>query len=100
MEIKVVWTEEATNSHEEIFLFLIEIWNIKIAKAFVQLVDEKIKWICEYPNSALLHDKLNLIQKVIIHPHVTLFYRYLKQENSIEILLFWDNRQDDRKLQF
>ena len=43
MEIKVVWTEEATNSHEEIFLFLIEIWNIKIAKAFVQLVDEKIR---------------------------------------------------------
>jgi len=97
MEVKIVWTDEAFQSHHEIFLFLIEMWNIKIAKAFVKLVDEKTKWISQFPSTAQYHNKSTSIQKIIIHPNVTLFYRYIKNEGIIELLLFWDNRQDERK---
>jgi plasmid stabilization system protein ParE len=32
---EIVWTQEAVDSFDEVFLFLLHLWNLKIASAFV-----------------------------------------------------------------
>lgn len=36
-------------------------------------------------------------RKAVIHPHSTLFYR-IKSKKRIELLLFWDNRNNPKKI--
>jgi plasmid stabilization system protein ParE len=96
--IEIKWTKEAQLSFDEVFEFLLNQWNIKIAKRFVLLVNEKVVDIVAFPNQYLMHDNNENIRKVIVHPHITLFYRNLDNENIIEILLFWDNRQNPKHL--
>ena len=96
MEIK--WTKEAELSFDEVYEFLFYQWNLKIAKRLVELVNEKIIDIVHFPNRHLLYDKNENIRKVTVHPHITLFYRNLEYEQIIEILLFWDNRQNPKNL--
>jgi hypothetical protein len=35
---------------------------------------------------------------VIVLSHFSVFYRILEEKNEIEIVAFWDNRNDPKKL--
>ena len=37
-------------------------------------------------------------RRVIVLFHFSVFYRILEEENEIEIVAFWDNRNDPKKL--
>nr|DAU99865.1 MAG TPA: addiction module antidote protein [Caudoviricetes sp.] len=38
------------------------------------------------------------MRRAIILSHFSVFYRILEEENEIEIVAFWDNRNDPKKL--
>ncbi|MEN2718690.1 type II toxin-antitoxin system RelE/ParE family toxin [Capnocytophaga sputigena] len=40
------------------------------------------------------------IRRVVILSNFSIFYRILEEQNEIEIIAFWDNRNDPEKLQF
>jgi plasmid stabilization system protein ParE len=96
--ISIEWTPEANLSFKNINSFLLNSWNITIQRQFIKLVDDAIDRIIENPISFQQLQKNKPIRKVIIHKNITLFYRYNESQKLVEILLFFDNRQNHLKL--
>jgi hypothetical protein len=75
--------------------YLYEEWTEKELKAFIHRTEQVLKYIGANP---LLYpfSKKNSSHKCVVVKQVSLFYRV--KGNYIELLIFWDNRQDPAKL--
>lgn len=91
----VIWSPASRLTYYKILEYLAENWTIKEIEAFVGRTEEVINHICDnhllYPYSAESDT-----YKCVVVKQVSLFYR-VKSDN-IELLVFWDNRQDPSKL--
>jgi plasmid stabilization system protein ParE len=91
-------TPQAEKDYDEIRLFLLGLWNEKIANNFYDLVAEQLNILYKSPTSFGFINKKSNVRKVIIHKHVTMFYIYYAEQLTIDVLSFFDNRQDPAKL--
>jgi len=94
-EPKLVWTELALASLEEVLDFLEENWTRKEVKQLKDQLELLIELISRYPNIAPL-DNQTKFRKAKLNAIVSLFYKL--QANRIYILLIWDNRQDPSRI--
>ncbi|RNL51057.1 type II toxin-antitoxin system RelE/ParE family toxin [Pedobacter jejuensis] len=91
----IIWSPIAKTSYIEILKFLEENWTSKEIEYFISRTERLVKLISQNPN--LFQYSINSDTfRCLVVPHVSLFYR-LKNEN-IELLVFWDNRKDPKKL--
>ncbi|NVJ47224.1 MAG: type II toxin-antitoxin system RelE/ParE family toxin [Cytophagia bacterium] len=97
MILKIVWTDEAEESFDEIFQYLCRKWSLDVAQNFAQRVDDMIKVISEKPR-IFKQSRTKLVYQALVSKQVSLFY-LLKDENLI-LLSFWDNRQDPDKIDY
>jgi len=95
MAYSIIWSPTASISYYKILEYLQQNWTRKELKSFSDRVELVIQHIGENP---LLYpySTENDTYKCIVVKQISLFYR-LKQHN-IELLVFWDNRQDPAKL--
>jgi plasmid stabilization system protein ParE len=93
--MRVVWTEEAVESFLDIKDFLSATWNEMVVEEFSSRTDKTVNMISKNPSIGTRFGADN-DRRVIIHPHVSLFYEVNKE--TIVILLLWDNRQDPFEL--
>jgi plasmid stabilization system protein ParE len=96
VERKVVWMPIALEDYQNIIDFLLLVWNIEIIHDFEKLIKESIHRINMNPTSFIII--LGNVRKVIVHKNVTLFYEFKEEQNTIEILSIFDNRQNPDKL--
>ena len=93
---KIIWSPRAINEYEKIISFLFLICNEKVIHDFENLVNQNVSAISKNPN---LFPVIKAgIRKVSIHRNVSLFYEFKEQENIIEILSIFDNRENPDKL--
>jgi plasmid stabilization system protein ParE len=95
MSKPAVWSPIAKITYFQILEYLDENWTKKELRAFVLRTQEAIAHICANPLLYPYSEESNTHRCVIVK-QVSLFYR--NQPSSIELLLFWDNRQDLLKL--
>jgi len=91
----VIWSPNARITYYRILEYLEQNWTIKEIEAFINRTEQVIKHINQSP----LHypySKLSDSYRCVFIKQVSLFYRIKQQE--IELLIFWDNRQDPAKL--
>jgi|LakMenE18May11ns_1017448.scaffolds.fasta_scaffold8793208_2 plasmid stabilization system protein ParE len=93
---KIIWSPNAISEYEEIVDFLMLIWNVDIILDFENLVNHKISMISKNPYSFSIIDEN--VRRVVIHKNVSLYYDYKEEQNTIEILSIFDNRQNPDKL--
>lgn len=95
MAWSVTWSPTARLSYYQILEFLYEKWTQKELEAFINRTEEAIGHISDNP---LLYpySKESDTHKCVLVKQVSLFYR--KRSSVIELLVFWDNRQDPAKL--
>lgn len=98
MERKIVWMPVALDDYEGIIDFLFFVWNIEIIYEFETLIQECIHRIKMNPTSFVLI--FGNVRKVIVHKNISLFYEFKEDQNIIEILSIFDNRQNPDKLKF
>lgn len=95
--MKVIWGEKAKQSYAEELEFIFKKWNTKEVEKFMLLVNdylEKLKsGIIEGKNSHKTG-----IKSLVISKQTTLFFDVNKTENSIELLLFWNNKRNPKLL--
>jgi plasmid stabilization system protein ParE len=93
----VIWSPKVRLSYYQILEYLEEERTINELEAFINRTEEVINHICGNP---LLYpfSKKSETRKCVVVKQVSLFYRV--KLNSIELLVFWDNRQDPKKLLF
>jgi plasmid stabilization system protein ParE len=91
----IVWSPKARITHYKILEYLERNWTPTEILNFIERTGQVIEHISQNP----LHypySKESDSYKCVFIPQVSLFYR-LKQDH-IELLIFWDNRQNPAKL--
>ena len=98
MEIR--WTPNARIGYFQIIEFLETTWTIKEIQTFILLVEKAFNQIKENPYMFEASGKKKNIRKGFITLHISLYYRIKPKKKEIELLAFWDNRQDNSKLTY
>lgn len=91
----VIWSPTARLTYYKILEYLVENWTFKELEAFIDRTEEVINHICDNP-SLYPHSAESNAHKCVVVKQVSLFYRV--KVDVIELLVFWDNRQDPAKL--
>ena len=99
-KLEVSWSYEDQIQFYDTLLFWIE-------KTKSEKYSEKIeKEVAKISNTLKTFPKIGAIyeskgiRRVVILSNFSIFYRILEEQNEIEIIAFWDNRNDPEKLQF
>ena len=92
MAKSIIWSPKAEETFDGITDDLLESWSEKGVRRFVQETFETIDRVAIFPHSSPSFKSDPNIRRAIVNKHVSLFYRV--QEEKIELITFWSNRQD------
>ena len=95
MPLKIHWTPESKITYNNTLESISEKWPAKELKKFVQKTENVLSNISQNPE-LFPRSKRKNTRKCVVTRHTSLFYR-IKQD-EIELVSFWDNRQDPKKL--
>ncbi|MDA3891884.1 MAG: hypothetical protein PF517_09505 [Salinivirgaceae bacterium] len=93
---KITWSIDAEYDYEENIEYLLREWSVKEVEEFIEKADEVINTL----RTELVRyqaAKYRGIFKCVVCKQITLFYKE-KDETEIELVRFWNNYQDDKKL--
>jgi plasmid stabilization system protein ParE len=91
----VIWSPTSRITYYQILEYLVEKWTVNELEAFIDRTEEIINLICDNP---LLYpySSNSDTHRCVVVKQISLFYRI--KTTNIELLVFWDNRQDPSKL--
>ncbi len=93
----LIWTKRALKTYFKVSDYLQEKWGNTVVNNFANNVESLITQITKDPHLFEESKKYKNVRKGFVTEHNTLFYRLKPRKKEIELLLFWDNRQDDKK---
>jgi plasmid stabilization system protein ParE len=91
----IIWSPTAKLSYYNILEYLEDKWTQKEILAFVKRTEQVINHIYNNP-SLYPYSVESDTHKSVVVTQITLFYRV--KDNVIELLIFWDSRQDLAKI--
>lgn len=98
--MRLRWTPKARRSYTEILNYLDTHWTEKEIKIFIAKVDHLLELIRHNPELGEESKKKRSVRKILITKHNTLYYRVKSNKKELQILVFWDNRQDPGNLEY
>lgn len=98
MPYKIIWSPQAEQTYIKILEYLFEKWTEREAEKFAERVEQVLNYLQKNPEM-YSHSKSHNSYRAVLTQQTTLVYR-LKEESTIELITFWDNRQDPKKLNY
>jgi plasmid stabilization system protein ParE len=98
--MKITWTPKALQSYFGIFNFLTQRCTKKEVETFIDQTDRIIEQISENPYMFVATDKRRNVRKGYVNELVSMFYKVYPRKEEIELLRFWDIRQDPTKQEY
>jgi plasmid stabilization system protein ParE len=95
--MKVFLSPQALSKLEKLNAYLLENWNSKVRNEFIEKLTTKFKQISRFPESCVQSEKHKGLFKCVLTKQTTFFYR-ITEKNEIEIITFFDTRQNPDKL--
>jgi plasmid stabilization system protein ParE len=92
MLLDVIFSDEANETFESIGLQIQARWGEREVNEFRKRVYKVAETISKFPLISQTVGNTKNVRKAFIHKNCSMFYRV--DESYIEILFFWDNRQD------
>ncbi|MFT7420280.1 MAG: hypothetical protein ACI9QN_001205 [Arcticibacterium sp.] len=86
---------EAEITYAMVIEYLEENWTIKEINNFLDRTDEVVNFIAQNPKQ-YLYSKKKDVYRAVVTKQISLYYRV--NLNAIELLIFWDTRQNPNKL--
>ena len=96
--MKISWTPTARRTYFNVLDHLEKTWTEREIQNFINEVDNLLDQIKQNPGMFEGSRKKKNIRKGFITKHNTLYYRVMPRKKELQLLLFWDNRQDPGKL--
>ena len=96
--MKVIWMPEAIETYAQKISYLAQEWNEGVVVNFMDKTDEMIAHIKANPLLLQAVNKKKKVHRCIIVPQVSLYYKIRKDQ--IDLITFWNNYQNPRKLKF
>ncbi|MDQ5929743.1 MAG: hypothetical protein QG594_1524 [Bacteroidota bacterium] len=94
---EIFWTDLANLTYEKELDFIFKKWNRKEVMNFMDLVDDFVKKI----ESGFILGKISKrknIRSFVISKQTTIFFQVHEDKMEIELLLFWNNKMNPKKL--
>ena len=91
----VIWSKLAQADYWDNIDYLLENWSEKEAQHFINRVEQIISLVDKTPQ-LFQQSEIPTVHRVPVVPQITLYYRFT--ENSVELLRFWNNYQDEGNL--
>ncbi len=98
--MKLSWTPTSRHTFFSILEYLGKKWSEKEIGNFIYEVESVTKQISENPYMFKVSKIKRNVRKAIITEHNSLFYRIKPRKKEIELLTFWDNRQNPAKSKY
>ncbi len=95
--MKVYLSKQAEYKLDLILAYLLEKWNFQIKENFIETLKSKFKQISTFPESCPKSERQNELYRCVLTKQVTFFYR-IKLDKEIEIITFFDTRQNPKKV--
>ena len=95
--MQIIWSNRSKQTLGAIRLHIRTHFTTKEELEFVNQVIQTIQSINTFPKGFPEWKKPKHARKAVIHPHSTLFYR-IQSKKRVELLLFWDNRNNPKKI--
>ena len=92
---KILWTDFALSELEKTIEYLEENWTERELRNLAIEIEETLNLLSHNPNLFQKSDIKKEIRRVVVAKHNTLYYRI--NNNSIEIISFFSNRQSPKK---
>ncbi|TCD04602.1 type II toxin-antitoxin system RelE/ParE family toxin [Pedobacter frigidisoli] len=92
MPLTIVWTETAKETYIYVLDYLDEFWGKKHVNNFIKKTDKVFKLVASNPQ--MFHNiyENDSVRKGLLHKNCAFLYRI--SEENIELLAFWDTRQE------
>lgn len=94
------WTPTARITYFKVLAYLEEAWTQREIQNFVIATEKVMELIVRDPHMFQASKKKKNVRKGLITPHNTLYYRIKPRKKELELITFWDNRQDPKKLAY
>lgn len=98
MGYHIHWTTSAEISYAEEIEFINKKWNIKEIEKFISLSNDFIESISKNPTIGIYNRKFKFFS-LVISKQTTLVYKIVENKNQIDLLLFWNNKKNPKRLQ-
>ena len=96
--MKIFWTPQARHTYFKVLDHLEKTWTEREIQNFINEVDNILNQIKRNPGMFEESKKMKNVRKGFVSKHNTLYYRIRPRKKELQLLLFWDNRQDPGKL--
>lgn len=98
--MKISWTPTARITYFKVLDHIAENWTSREVESFINEVESLLSQIADNPEMFQASRKKKNVRKGLITRHNTLYYRIKPRKKEIELITFWDNRQDPGKLTY
>lgn len=92
----IIWTKEAESDYSANIDYLLKEWTTNEAVEFINKAEELFQHL-KKGNIKHKASKFQGVRECVVCKQITLFYR-TNEKNDIELLKFWNNYQDKKKL--
>lgn len=98
--MKISWTPTARRTYFNVLDYLAENWTKREVVNFINEVENLLNQITNNPEMFQASRKKKNVRKALITKHNTLYYRIKPRKKELELITFWDNRQNPNKLTY
>ena len=92
--MKISWTPTARRTYFKVLDYLAENWTKREVVNFINEVENLLNQITNNPEMFQASRKKKNVRKALITKHNTLYYRIKPRKKELELITFWDNRQN------
>jgi len=98
--MKISWTPTARLTYFKVLDFIDKQWTTNEGENFIYKTEHTISQIAVNPYLFKASKKKKSVRKGFITEHNSLYYRVKPKKEEIELITFWDNRQNPLKLKY
>ena len=95
--MKVYLSKQAEDKLQKLLEYLLEKWNVQVRNDFLEKLIAKLNQISIYPESCPKSEDFAGLHKCVLSKQTTFYYR-VKNTTEIEVITFFDSRQNPEKL--
>jgi len=97
--MKIYLSKQAEYKLNTTLTYILEKWSLKERDNFLRILDNKIKQISKHPESCPKSEKFKGIYRCVLSKQTIFFYR-INNISEIEIITFFDTRQNPEFIKF
>jgi plasmid stabilization system protein ParE len=100
MAYKIIWSPEAVETFDDIIDYLSRMFTQKEVAKFVGIVNRRLLLLQQIPQSFRATGRTSRRRRTVLHKRAILFYTVRERKSEVELLFFFNTRQNPTKANF